>query len=404
MNRLLISTLAAILLLLPFPVKAATDAHSKAPPVAQKLVREGDFAVRLAAQLKLGTAKDEAEAEDMLVHAGIAPKNGWISDYPVTPAVMGEVQESVKTSSKAGKIKVNEADADKTVVDLGSELGIAVIATAQAGSRNKAASAYAPAEADVDEYYEDEGPPVITYYAPPPDYYYLYDWDPWPFWWGGIWFPGFFVLADFDFVVVVNNFGNVVIVDPVAVRSGSVVVSGTARVVTNHVVNPRTNTVAKVDPVSGRLVSSASAWHGNAVASKAAPRPAGWSRTSLANKGKSTGRSILNRSMTRSAAGTGRAGVSGAGSTAKNSTRGTGKTGVSGTRGTTSGRGHTSNLGSPRSGSERQFEPSQGSMLRSRGSYGGGGRSYSSPSMGGGRSYSGQPMGGGGRQTGGSRR
>jgi len=252
-----------------------------------------------------------------------------------------------------------------------------------------------PAEADVDEYYEDEGPPVITYYAPPADYYYLYDWDPWPFWWAGIWFPGFFVLADFDFVVVVNNFGNVVVVDPLAVRTGSVAVSGTARVVTNHVVNTRTNTVAKVDPVSGRLVTRASAWHGNAVASTAAPRPAGWSRTALANRGKSAGQSILNRSMTRSVTGTGRANASGAGTSTARSTKSSGTAGVSGARGTTSGRGHTSNVGSPRSGSERQFEPSQGSMLRSRGSYGGGGRSYSSPSMGGGRPSSGPSAGGG---------
>ncbi|MDA8173965.1 MAG: hypothetical protein M0018_05150, partial [Nitrospiraceae bacterium] len=45
------------------------------------------------------------------------------------------------------------------------------------------------------------GPPVVTYYAPPPDYAYLYTWVPYPFWWTNLWFPGFFVLGDFDIVV-----------------------------------------------------------------------------------------------------------------------------------------------------------------------------------------------------------
>ena len=82
MNRLLIITLAAFMLLLPLPVKAAADAPSKAPPVAQKLVREGDFAVRLATQLKLGKPTNEAEAENMLVNTGIARKT---AGYPITP-------------------------------------------------------------------------------------------------------------------------------------------------------------------------------------------------------------------------------------------------------------------------------------------------------------------------------
>ena len=51
----------------------------------------------------------------------------------------------------------------------------------------------------IDNYYSDEGPPVVTYYAPPPDYAYLYAWDPFPFWCGGFWFPGYYVLNDFDF-------------------------------------------------------------------------------------------------------------------------------------------------------------------------------------------------------------
>ena len=62
---------------------------------------------------------------------------------------------------------------------------------------------YPPTE--IDNYYYDEGPPVVTYYPPPYDYGYLYAWDPFPFWWGGVWFPGFFILTDFDCVVEVGG-------------------------------------------------------------------------------------------------------------------------------------------------------------------------------------------------------
>jgi len=53
-----------------------------------------------------------------------------------------------------------------------------------------------PAEV-VNQYYYDPGPPVVTYYVPPPDYYYLYSWVPYPFWWSGFYFGGFFILNDF---------------------------------------------------------------------------------------------------------------------------------------------------------------------------------------------------------------
>jgi hypothetical protein len=57
----------------------------------------------------------------------------------------------------------------------------------------------------INDYYATEGPPVVTYYTPPPDYYYLYSWVPYPFWWTGLWFPGFFVLNDFQRTIVVHN-------------------------------------------------------------------------------------------------------------------------------------------------------------------------------------------------------
>jgi hypothetical protein len=50
----------------------------------------------------------------------------------------------------------------------------------------------------VNDYYYNEGPPVVTYYLPPADYAYLYSWVPYPFWGWNTWYPGFYVLADFN--------------------------------------------------------------------------------------------------------------------------------------------------------------------------------------------------------------
>ena len=74
-----------------------------------------------------------------------------------------------------------------------------------ASSEYQSSSAAPPPEvseyvepADVEEYYDEYGPPIVSYYPPPWDYGYLYAWVPWPFWWGGFGFGGFFILNDFD--------------------------------------------------------------------------------------------------------------------------------------------------------------------------------------------------------------
>ena len=99
--------LAAGLLLYPFAGFAQdygsqTSQTQQAPPVAQTLVREGDFAVKLAAELNLGNPPNEAAAEDMLARAGVSPLNGWISDYPMTPEIIGQLGDSI--TAAAGKV------------------------------------------------------------------------------------------------------------------------------------------------------------------------------------------------------------------------------------------------------------------------------------------------------------
>jgi hypothetical protein len=171
------------------------------------LVREGDLAVKLLTTLGLGAADDEAEAENQLSQVGIIPRNGWIADYPVTPDIIGELQQKVGESADAGKLSIDRTEALKRFDGAIAELSLAV-------KPHTAAKGYQP-ELEITEAYPDpavinnayttEGPPVVTYYSPPPDYYYLYSWVPYPFWWTGFWFPGFFVLNDFHRTIVINQ-------------------------------------------------------------------------------------------------------------------------------------------------------------------------------------------------------
>ena len=98
----------------------AQRGQSKAgpPPGDQNLVREGAFAMELAAVLKLGEAKNEAEAENKLTSAGIAPKKGWIADYPMTPEIMEQLRIAVSEAADAGAIALKPDEAAKAFQDL----------------------------------------------------------------------------------------------------------------------------------------------------------------------------------------------------------------------------------------------------------------------------------------------
>jgi len=186
--------------------KAGVSAQSggtatKPPPIAQALVREGDFAIKLAETLKIGSAKSEAEAENMLASIGVSPKNGWIADYPVTPDIIGELQNAIATAADSGNLAMNKDQAMKALQDLTTQQGLPV----RAGAETQYAGVEPPPRdygeysnpTVINNYYYDQGPPVVTYYPPPWDYYYMYAWVPYPFWCSGFWFPGFFCLRDF---------------------------------------------------------------------------------------------------------------------------------------------------------------------------------------------------------------
>jgi hypothetical protein len=185
---------------------AQTGQPPTSPPLSQPLVREGDFAMTLADSLKLGPAADETEAESALSTAGIAPRNGWIADYPVTPDIIGELQAAVSEAADSGRLAMGKDEAFAALQDIVNQYNLNVRTDTSGRDAGDTSGTEYPDSEAVNSYYSDEGPPVVTYYAPPPDYAYLYTWVPYPFWWWNSWFPGFFVLVDFD--VSVHHHGH----------------------------------------------------------------------------------------------------------------------------------------------------------------------------------------------------
>jgi hypothetical protein len=214
-------------------VSAASQETAKpSPPIAQTLVREGEFAIKLAEALKVGTAKSEAEAESMLASAGITPKNGWIADYPMTPDIIGELEEAVAQAADAQKLVLGKNEALRALRTVAVEQELPIIAEGTEGpdpygeSLPPTTPEYTT-PSEIDNYYYAEGPPIVTYYPPPWDYYYLYAWIPSPFWYSGFYFPGFFILHDFHRGIHSN---------------------GHAHIITNHQRDHRTGGIYAIDP------------------------------------------------------------------------------------------------------------------------------------------------------------
>ncbi len=250
MKKSLSILMAAGLIMYPFAAfsedygSPTSQPQQQAPPVAQTLVREGDFAIRLAAQLDLGNPADEASAEDVLTVAGVVPDNGWISDYPVTPQIMGQLQTAIARSASEKKIPLTAEEAIKGLYYLAVQMNLPVPANAVSPSQEAGSSAVqlpteAPNPTIVNEYYYDAGPPIVTYYPPPSDYLYLYDWVPYPAWWAGFWFPGFYICHNFTTTIVVTN--GPFIHGPFVPRRA---------IVSNHFIDRVSGRVAVVTPVT----------------------------------------------------------------------------------------------------------------------------------------------------------
>ena len=245
----LVLTAAGLLLVPPVQFVQAAQTATGGLQVAQPLVREGDFAMKLAAALNLGPANNETEAESALASAGISPRNGWVSDYPLTPDITGELRDSVDRAARAGSLPMDGGKALSLLEDLEVDVGVAVVPDTSGAYADAQVLPYpedAYDTAAVSSYYDDEGPPVVTYYAPPPDYSYLYCWVPYPFWWSGAWFGGFYVLNDFDVAAGDHGYYHHHFHGRDGFeRHGSRFASGE---ITNHVRDPRTGHAALIDP------------------------------------------------------------------------------------------------------------------------------------------------------------
>jgi hypothetical protein len=204
MKKGVIVIISIAFLLVPGIVYPQSEqAGSKAlPPVSQQLVPEGTFALKLAPALKLGAPESEIQAVDTLAKVGIAPKNGWIADYPVTPDIIGELEDSVIFAADSKRLPIEKEEALKAFQDVAAEFNLAV-SPGDSGTYAEGRPQISPEV--INNYYYEEGPPVVTYYPPAWDYYYLYSWVPYPFWWSGFYFGGFFVLHDFHRTVVVGH-------------------------------------------------------------------------------------------------------------------------------------------------------------------------------------------------------
>ena len=74
--------------------------------------------MKLADALKIGPVKSEAEAESRLASMGIAPRNGWIVDYPLTLNIIGELENAIGAAADSGKIAMKRDEAIKVFQDL----------------------------------------------------------------------------------------------------------------------------------------------------------------------------------------------------------------------------------------------------------------------------------------------
>ncbi len=205
-SLLIVSVLTiAAFLLLPAMTFAQASQAGAGPPLAQPLVREGTLAVELVSVLHLGQTTNETDAESLLSAAGIAPRNGWVADYPVTPDIAGELRAATAEAAAGGSLKMTKDVALSSYDSVMTQYNLSVKAGDAGQSESAQAAPNYPDTAAYDDYYYDYGPPVVTYYAPPVDYAYLYSWVPYPFWWWSFWFPGFFVLVDFDVPVFIGG-------------------------------------------------------------------------------------------------------------------------------------------------------------------------------------------------------
>lgn len=245
----------------PTPTRTIQSDQFSPASLAQTLIPEAVLAIHLTEALKLDVAPNAEKAEALLSSFGIEPKNGWITEYPVTPAILGELETAIASSNGQIKLTLSKDQALKLFATVKKDLGLDIEPdnkTERRGvSRRKSTLIYSYVDANgvshftdvyhsipehyretatkihhaplrentatpilssildkiaeapksdsvvqpnpqvINHYYREQGPPIITYYSPPEIYYVLYSWVAYPFWCSGQYYPGFFVLNNF---------------------------------------------------------------------------------------------------------------------------------------------------------------------------------------------------------------
>ena len=181
MKRVLVILVAAGLVLAPYIASVnAQSSTSNRPPIGQPLVSEGEFAVELATALNLSLSHEEAAAEDALGSISIAPRNGWISDYPITPDIIAEVRESAARSASSGSLKMAEIEATGIVDSVSTAMNLPIEVAGgkgayESGSSSNSSSGYESGSSfeyqssSSSEYQSSSGapPPEVSEYAGP---------------------------------------------------------------------------------------------------------------------------------------------------------------------------------------------------------------------------------------------
>jgi hypothetical protein len=191
MKKLLFIGATVFWVLIPLMVNAQSGQNKPGPPPIEKsLVREGSYAMKLVEALKMGQAKSEAEAESMLASVGIAPRNGWIADYPLTPDIIGELRNAIGVALDSGKLAMKKDEAMMAVQVLVDNQWRQPVAPGKGQARQygeNPPSVYEGYEGGYEPYYNRE-----PYYSPYPYYYggYYYPY-PYPYFGGGFVIRGF---------------------------------------------------------------------------------------------------------------------------------------------------------------------------------------------------------------------
>ena len=186
MKKLLSIGATVFWVLIPLMVNAQSEQNKPGPPpIEQRLAREGSFAVKLVEALTMGQAKSEAEAESMLASVGIAPRNGWIADYPLTPDIIGEVRNAIGMALDSGKLAMNKDQALMAVqVLIDNEWRLAV-----ASDKGQARQ------------YGDYPPAVYEGYEGGYEPYPYYPYYPYPYYYGGYYYPYLYPYFSGGFVI-----------------------------------------------------------------------------------------------------------------------------------------------------------------------------------------------------------